>query len=373
MPSPLTWSEAQYVRLSADLRAGRITERPVDTVNRYIRHTQRGITVTLTAPADRSVVSATTTVVGTTAPGRTVDVLAVSTDGDAAGTTATTTHGSEGTATSPSRWPFRGAPRAHRHGDGARAERPVSPSAPSPTTSSPGRCCSASTDPSGDDNGPGTFQYPTAADFKAGAYDLQRFEVYDTGDTVTFRVRTADLTPTFGSPPAPSSSTCTSATRRRADVDGRVVPAAQLPDRGRLGMEPADRGPGLRAALHRRGGATVGSVDISASAITRYITFRVTKAALGGTPGTGWTFTVVLHGQDGFSPDQARGFTTTPGGFQFGVCSQAEVDAGNPICAVDPGTVPKAMDVLTPAGVSQADELDPTKHDPVVIEGVRIS
>ena len=119
-------------------------------------------------------------------------------------------------------------------------------------------------------------------------------------------------------------------------------------------------------------GATVGPVAIRANAVTRYITFTVSKTALGGTPAAGWTFTVVLHGQDGFSPDQARGFAKTPQPYQFGVCSQAQVDAGNPICAVDPATVPKAMDVLTPAGVSQADELDPTKHKPVVIRGVRI-
>ena len=45
--SPLTWSEAQYVRLSANLRAGRITEQPVDTTKRYITNTQQGIDVTL--------------------------------------------------------------------------------------------------------------------------------------------------------------------------------------------------------------------------------------------------------------------------------------------------------------------------------------
>ena len=56
-------------------------------------------------------------------------------------------------------------------------------------------------DPAADDNGPGTYAYPTAADFHAGAYDLQAFQVYDSGaDSVTFRVQTADLSPTFGSP-----------------------------------------------------------------------------------------------------------------------------------------------------------------------------
>ena len=104
----------------------------------------------------------------------------------------------------------------------------------------------------------------------------------------------------------------------------------------------------------------------------RYITFTVSKAELGGTPASGWTFAVVLTGQDGFSPDQARGFQSTAEDFQFGECTAAAITAGNPICAVDPATVPKAMDVLTPGSVSQADELDPTKHSPVTIQGVTI-
>jgi glucoamylase len=75
----------------------------------------------------------------------------------------------------------------------------------------------------------------------------------------------------------------------------------------------------------------------------------------------------VLTGQDGFSSDQARGFAPTPQPFQFGVCASASTD---PHCTVEPGTVPKAMDVLTPAGISQADEFDYTLHSPVTIAPV---
>jgi len=92
----------------------------------------------------------------------------------------------------------------------------------------------------------------------------------------------------------------------------------------------------------------------------------VPKTALGGTPGSGWGFTVVLTGQDGFSPDQARGFQPTPQDFQFGVCAAASAD---PHCTFDPGRVPKAIDVLTPAG-TQSGELDYTVHDPVTIAPV---
>ena len=94
----------------------------------------------------------------------------------------------------------------------------------------------------------------------------------------------------------------------------------------------------------------------------------MTKASL-GQPGPGWGFTVVLTGQDGFSPDQARGFAPTPQPFAFGVCAAASAD---PHCTVDPNTVPKAVDVITPAGVLQSNELDYTLHSPVSLTGVTI-
>jgi hypothetical protein len=69
----------------------------------------------------------------------------------------------------------------------------------------------------------------------------------------------------------------------------------------------------------------------------------------------------------GFSPDQARSFAPTPQEFQFGVCAAPSTD---PHCTVDPGAVPKAMDVLTPPGEDQAGLLDDTIHQPVTLEAV---
>ena len=91
---------------------------------------------------------------------------------------------------------------------------------------------------------------------------------------------------------------------------------------------------------------SVGTVTITANSVSRFITFKVSKASLGGTPGSGWSFTVVITGQDGFSSDQARGFQPTPQDFQFGVCATA---SSNAHCTFDPGAVPKAIDVITPA------------------------
>ena len=115
-------------------------------------------------------------------------------------------------------------------------------------------------------------------------------------------------------------------------------------------------------------GATLGTVAVSANQISRFITFR-SRRRRRARPARGGAFTVVLTGQDGFSGDQARGFQPTPQDFQFGVCATSSVD---PHCTFDPGAVPKAIDVIPPAGVEQSDELDYTLHSPVVLQGVAI-
>jgi carbohydrate-binding DOMON domain-containing protein len=224
-------------------------------------------------------------------------------------------------------------------------------------------------DPDGDDNGPGNYAYPTAGDFHAGAFDLQRFQVFDTGSDIVFRVQTRNLSPTFGSalgaqlvdvyvhvPGAASTSTAASFATRNYTIAPSFAWSRLIEVQG-FGNRYIDAN-----------GATVGTPTISGNAISRFITFRVPKASL-GTPGPGWGFTVVLTGQDGFSSDQARGFAPTPQPFQFGVCAALSAD---PHCTFSPANVPKAMDVITPSGVSQADELDYTKHASIVLTGVSI-
>ncbi|MBK6685491.1 MAG: hypothetical protein IPG45_13565 [Deltaproteobacteria bacterium] len=43
-------------------------------------------------------------------------------------------------------------------------------------------------DPAGDDNGPGTFTYPTDKVYEPGSFDLRKLEVVHNGDTTEFRV-----------------------------------------------------------------------------------------------------------------------------------------------------------------------------------------
>jgi glucoamylase len=366
--SALTWSMGQFVRLVLDLSAGRVLDRQADTFDRYVRHRQGRTTLALTSPTDLAEVGPSVTVAGTSAAGNRIVIAASNIDEDTATTTTTTTAGPDGSFSVDI--PLTGGTyvlnvvATSAAGDTARAVRTVA------FPGTPGPLLFQADDPLGDDDGPGTYAYPTDSQFHAGAFDIEQFQVFDTGASVTFRLRTRDLTPTFGSPLG----------AQLVDVYAHDPAAAQTSTAASFPQRNyaiADAGAwsrlievqGFGSRFIDAGGATVGSVTIRANAITRYITFSVPKAALGGTPAAGWAFTVVLTGQDGFSPDQARGFQPTPQPFQFGVCAAGNAD---PRCAFDPGRVPKAVDVLTPAGTLQSAELDYTAHAPVVLAPVAV-
>ena len=364
--SALTWSAGQFVRLTLDLAAGRQLDTPPYTTDRYVNHAQGETPLTVTSPADESAVNGTVQVQGTTAPGNAVAVSASNTDNDNATTQAHATAADDGTFS------------VDVAVTGGTSVLNVVATAPDGATGRevrtvvfdfvPGTLIAQFDDPDGDDNGPGTFRYPLAGDFHDGAYDLQQFQVFDGGENIIFRAKLRDLTPTFGSslgaqlldvfvhdPGASSTSTAAPYPSRNYTVaaSGAWSRLIEVQGFGQLYRDPS--------------GTALGTVSISANAISRYITFSVPKASL-GTPASGWAFTVVLHGQDGFSSDQARGFQPVPQDYQFGVCAPGGAE---PICAADPGTMPKAMDVLTPPGIAQSDELDPLAG-PVTIAPVVI-
>ncbi|HEX9133816.1 MAG TPA: glucodextranase DOMON-like domain-containing protein, partial [Ktedonobacteraceae bacterium] len=369
--APLTWSAGVYVRLLRDIAANRQLEQPADTFNRYVVHQQGQTSLTVTSPPNQSAVnSPSVTVTGTSVAGNTIYVAATNTDNNSQTTLASIPTNPDGSFSVT--LPVTGGTTV------------LNTVAVSPTGATahdqrsivfdftPGTVLLDVTDPTGDDNGPGNYAYPTSSDFHAGAFDITEFKVIlsPDGSTVTFKLQTLDLTPTFGSPlgaqladvyvhdpnAAPAdTSTAASFSQRNYTIAASSAWSRLLEVQG-FGQRYID--------AH---GNTVGTIAISANAISRFITFSVPTASLGGTPGSGWGFTVVLTGQDGFSPDQARSFAPTPQPFQFGVCAAASND---PHCTVDPNTVPKAMDVITP-GVNQSTELDYTLG-PVVIQGVFI-
>jgi glucoamylase len=372
--APLTWSAGVYVRLLRDITTNKLLEQPADTFDRYVAHQQGQTSLAVTAPPDQSAVNGSpVTVTGTSVPGNTIYVAATNTDNNSQTTVASPViTASDGTFSVSV--PVTGGTTV------------LNTVAVSPTGATahdkrsivfdftPGTVILDVTDPSNDDNGPGNYAYPTFSGFHAGAFDIQEFRVITSPDnsTVTFKLKVRDLSPTFGSPlgaqlvdvyvhnpgaaPADTSTAASFPQRNYAIASGSAW--SRLLEVQGFGQRYID--------AH---GTTLGTINISANAISRFITFSVPTSSLGGTPGSGWGFTVALTGQDGFSPDQARGFAATPQQFLFGVCATTSSD---PHCTVDPNTVPKVMDTITPAGVLQSDELDYTIHSPVTLQDIVI-
>ena len=371
--SPLTWSAAQYVRLMRDMLAGTILERPAQVFARYVTSPLGTSSLTVTAPANNSAVSGSpVTVTGTSAPGNTINIAATNTDNNSQ--TSIVSGSVEADGSFSLNVPITGGTTVLNvvaispSGATAHVQRTII------FDFTPGTVLMDVSDPNGDDNGPGNYAYPTSDNFHAGAFDIEAFRVIESPDgaTTTFKLKVRDLSPTFGSPlgaqlvdvyvhdpaaAAANTSTAASFTQRNYVIDPASAWSRLVEVQG-FGQRYID--------AH---GTTLGTVNISANAISRFITFSVPTASLGGTPASGWGFTVVLTGQDGFSPDQARSFAPTPQPYQFGVCATASPDAH---CTFDPNRVPKAMDVLTPALVAQSDELDYTVHNPVTLQDITI-
>ena len=367
--SPLTWAQAQELRLITGLGDGRTVETPAITTARYITHGAPGAqTVTLTAPASGATIgSATTTVTGTTSPGASVDIGSADTTTGAAATTSTVA-AADGSfsATVPVGFGNNVITATSTSPDG-RSTGYAQVSVVGDVTS--GTTVLNVTDPAGDDNGPGTYQYPTASDFHAGAFDLTNFQVISDGTTAYLKATLANLDPTFGADfgaqlldvyvHTPGASQ-TSTQAAYASRNYTIAPAGAWSER-------VEAQGFASPAWVDASGNQVGTASMLVDDANRTVTIALPEAQF-GTPGSGWAFSVVLTGQDGFSPDQARAFTATPGAYSFGVCA---ANGSSPICQVGPTTVPKALDIITPPGVSQATELDPTAG-PVVIRPVTV-
>jgi glucoamylase len=366
--SPLTWAQAQELRLILALATGRNPETPQFTTRRYVAHGPPGaLNVTITAPANGSTLAATSTAVtGTTAPGAKVTVSSVDTT-NGASSVASTTAAPDGSFSATV--PIGFGSNAITVGASTHGLRNTGYAQVTVSNEGGGTTVLDVSDPSGDDNGPGTYQYPTDPQFHAGAFDLTRFQVLSDGTFAYVRVTLANLDPTFG------------------QVDGAQLLDVYVHQPGAAAYSTAAPFPTRNYAIASPGawsqrvevqgfaapvwvdasGSTVGSPFVLPSQSDRTITIALPEAQF-GTPSSGWAFSVVLTGQDGFSPDQARGFAQPAQPFLFGVCAPGGT---LPVCSVDPGTVPKAVDVITPQGVSQATELDPTLG-PVVIQPVTV-
>ena len=366
--SPLTWAQAQYARLALDLSAGRNLETPSIVTDRYVRHGMPGsLPLVITSPAPgASETTASVTVTGTTAAGASVDAEAVGAAGGTAATAATTA-GSSGnwTLSLPSSFGSTTITVTATKGDSTGYTQEFVTD-----VALPGTTVLNVTDPSGDDNGPGTYQYPTAAAFQPGAFDLLNLTVSQTSTDVYIQVKIRNLASTFGSnfgaqlldvyvrnPAATSTSTAAAYPL----MNYAIAPADAWSERLEAqGFTPV--------VWEDPSGASLGSAQFIVDQPSGTATLEMPISAF-GTVGSNWVFTVALTGQGSGNPP-VRNFTATPQQYSFGVCGAGESNP-SPICSVDPNTVPTVMDTFTPAGVTQATELNPTSG-PVVLHGVTV-
>jgi glucoamylase len=371
--SPLTWAQAQELRLILSLGTGRNVDTPAVTTARYVTHGPPGsLPVTITAPAQNSTLAASSaTVTGTTVPGAPVTVESADTTSGAPAAVTNTAAAADGSFSAVVPVSFGSnvitvaASTANGRSTGYGQVTVTNEGGGATVLDVP----DAAGDGVGDDTGPGTYQYPTAPDFHPGAFRLTRFQVVSDGTFAYLRATLANLDPTFGVtdgaqlldvyvhvPGASSTSTQAAFASRNYAISSSGAWSQRVEVQG------------FAAPVWvNTAGSPVGTPFVLAFQSDRTITIALPEAQF-GTPGPGWGFSVVLTGQDGFSPDQARGFAATAQPFLFGVCAPGGTA---PICSVDPSTVPKAMDVITPPGVSQATELNPTLG-PVVIQPVTV-
>ncbi len=366
--SPLTWAQASYARLALDLSAGRNLETPDIVTNRYVAHGPPGsLPLTVTSPAQgATVTTSTVTVTGTTTPDAHVVGESLGPLGGTAGI-ASTKAGTTGDWTLVLPTYFASTTitvTATLHGGTAYMQQYV---IGGPL---PGTTVLSVSDPTGDDNGPGTYQYPTSTDFTAGSFDLTHFAVSQDGTNVYIETTLRTLVPTFGSlfgaqlldiyVHTPGAATTSTASAYPGNMNYTIA----SPWSERLEAQ------GFASPVWDDAAAnSLGTPEFVADGPSATATLILPESTF-GTVGSGWTFTVAFTGQDGTHFPPTRDFTATPGAFTFGVCAPGGT---SPICSpsVDPNTVPKVMDTIPPTGVDQATELDPTRG-PVVLQGVTV-
>jgi glucoamylase len=414
--APLTWAQAQLLRLISDRAAGRLLEQPSIVAGRYLPTAPAAAPLSVTAPLTVSggnvpanlarpsvtVNAASVTVTGSTAPGAAVQVAATGTAPGAAAPATTIT-----AATADSSGAFSVPVSLQPGTDSVEVTATTGAGATSEAIFSvtdlhiPGTVVLNAAAAPGGGNGPGTYAYPTATNpdgsavFAPGSFRLTGLTVINSGSTVSFQIGIANLQSTFGSLlgaqlidlyiHAPTGSLPAGQTQSTAAAGAwnySIAPADawnQLIEVDGFGTDdwvtPGSASSGLSASSSLgTPQVSVAQLSASGSATPGLVTITVPTATL-GTPGSGWTFTVTLTGQDGFGNDDARTFTATPGAYTFGVCSAAVAGGSSPpaVCSADPGSVPLVLDTIPPATVDVQTELDPTANPSgVALQGVTV-
>ena len=245
-------------------------------------------------------------------------------------------------------------------------------------------------DPVGDDNGPGTYEYPKADVFKPGVFDLVRFRVIDSGERIVFESYFRDL---GGNPWNGPNGFCLQYVHiyirtTQSNIPGRndtfglnVLLADNSSWHIALLLAPgwgSDPVPGgERAALYYYNNSVVTQGDlfkVYADPARNAIIAEVAKSILIDAENIDkWVFTVAVASYDGYGPDRIR---------PIGVSADTwVVGAGSKYAqAILFNVAPRIMDLLAPTAEDQYRMLNSFVIDrahnitrPAVVSGVNAS
>jgi len=241
-------------------------------------------------------------------------------------------------------------------------------------------------DPVGDDNGPGTYVYPTADVFKPGVFDMTRFRVVERGVKIVFEIYVRDL---GGNPWNGPNGFClqypqiyirtTMNLPSRNDTYGLNVDLAEnsswhiaiLLAPG-WGSDPVPSGE--RAAIYYYNNTVVVQSDrfnVYADPSRNAIIAEIDRSLLFDVDNISrWVFTVALTSYDGYGPMRVRPVSVETGTWVIG----AGIKYAQ---AIARGVEPRVMDVLAPTKEDQYNMLNSFQIAPepkrAIIWGVNAS
>ena len=361
--SPLAWAMAQYIRLARAIEAGRPVETPKAVRRRYAVERDTPV-LDLTAPQDASIATSKQTVVrGTTDADRVYvgvgdDVQEIVPSGGRFEATVGLARG--GNVITVVGWD---------RGGGTAMEQV--------TVVAYGTRVGGFTDPAGDDDGPGTYVYPTCSCFNEGAFDLTGLDVYADGGDVLFVARIAgDVRNPFGGDQISIQrlnvylGTATGAARP-------ALPGTNMDTAAPWQAVVVGDGRYDQAGVYAPDGTKVAGATLLAVPQTHQIAVAVPRAALGGIDPAGALYGTAMLGnaEAGEGIGYVRPvysleyWSHPPAGmewvtaFRFGG-GAGEIDFALPSKDADTRD-PNALDVIVGPGQSQAQVLDWTAMTPV--------
>jgi len=228
------------------------------------------------------------------------------------------------------------------------------------------------TDPKGDDDGPGTYKYPTDAVYKSGSFDITEFQVVPSGNTVEFRIKVnAKIEDPWDSQAWGGNGFSLQMAFIHIDTDHKAGSGVLDGLPGTNVRFKEDEAWDKVVIISPQGPTRVNSeVELKAAALkSRVIVPKITRASgrtltavvdvaqLGGAPAETWGYQVLMQSNEGF-PDKTdlltRKVNEYEGQHRFGGGTDTDCD-------------PHVMDLLAGDGKGDPSEVK-AQHDMLAYE-----